>query len=434
MTGVGGPGWGGIARIGLVQAAIGMVVVLTTSLLNRVMVVELGLAASVPGALVGLHYALQFLRPLWGERADAGRRTPWIVGGMGVLSLGGAAASAGVALMAAGGQGGMALTIAGFVSIGMGVGAAGTALLTLLAEAVAPERRAAAASVVWITMIVGFIVATVLASALLRPFTPVRLAQVGGALSLGAFLLAWAAIAGVEPSSRAFAREASPPLRAALAAVWRDPAARRFTLFVFLSMLAYSAQDLILEPFAGLAFRLAPAQTTALTSLQNGGVLAGMIGVALLGRRLGADSIAGMRRLTFLGCLGSAAALVAIAWSGAAGTLPALRVAIAALGLANGVFAVSAVGLMMGLAAGEAGGTGVRMGVWGAAQGIAFGVGGFAGTVAVDGARLFTGAVVPAYNAVFGVEALLFLAAAAMMRPRATAPDDTGLLLARGRA
>ena len=60
-------GWLGIIRLGLVQTALGAIVVLTTSALNRVMVVEIGLPALVPGLLVTLHYAVQVLRPRWGH-------------------------------------------------------------------------------------------------------------------------------------------------------------------------------------------------------------------------------------------------------------------------------------------------------------------------------------------------------------------------------
>ncbi|MEO0993705.1 MAG: PucC family protein, partial [Pseudomonadota bacterium] len=70
-------GWLGILRLGLVQTAIGAVVVLTNSTLNRVMVVELGLAAIVPGLLMGLYYAVELLRPRWGYGSDrSGSRTP----------------------------------------------------------------------------------------------------------------------------------------------------------------------------------------------------------------------------------------------------------------------------------------------------------------------------------------------------------------------
>ena len=70
-------GWLGIVRLGLVQTALGAVVVLATSTLNRVMVVEYALPAIVPGALVALHYAVQMLRPRLGHGSDVGgRRTP----------------------------------------------------------------------------------------------------------------------------------------------------------------------------------------------------------------------------------------------------------------------------------------------------------------------------------------------------------------------
>ena len=85
-----GLGWLGVARLGLVQAMLGGVVVLTTSTLNRVMVVELALPAMLPGLLVALHYAVQLTRPRMGFGADrTARRTPWIVGGMAVLAASG---------------------------------------------------------------------------------------------------------------------------------------------------------------------------------------------------------------------------------------------------------------------------------------------------------------------------------------------------------
>ncbi len=61
-----GLGWLGIARLGLVQSSLGAIVVLTTSTINRVMIVELSLLAVIPGLLVAWHYALQVLRPRWG--------------------------------------------------------------------------------------------------------------------------------------------------------------------------------------------------------------------------------------------------------------------------------------------------------------------------------------------------------------------------------
>ena len=93
--------WLGIFRLGLVQTALGAIVVLTTSTLNRVMVVELSLPALVPGLLVGLHSAVQLSRPRWGYGSDMGRsRTPWIIGGMAALAVGGTCAAVATAWMA----------------------------------------------------------------------------------------------------------------------------------------------------------------------------------------------------------------------------------------------------------------------------------------------------------------------------------------------
>ncbi|MBL8672011.1 MAG: PucC family protein, partial [Alphaproteobacteria bacterium] len=133
-------GWPGIIRLGLVQTALGAIVVLTTSTLNRVMVVELALPAMLPGALVALHYAVQVSRPRMGHGSDlGGRRTPWILGGMAVLAIGGIGASLATALMASDRAAGVALAILSFALIVGGVGASGTNLLVLLATRVAPR-------------------------------------------------------------------------------------------------------------------------------------------------------------------------------------------------------------------------------------------------------------------------------------------------------
>ena len=128
-------GWFGILRLGLVQTALGAIVVLTTSTLNRVMVVELALPAMLPGILVAAHYAVQMIRPKFGHGSDVGgRRTPWIVGGMALLAFSGSLAALATAWMAVNVTAGILLAVLAFVLIGAGVGASGTSLLALLAS------------------------------------------------------------------------------------------------------------------------------------------------------------------------------------------------------------------------------------------------------------------------------------------------------------
>ena len=116
-------GWLAIFRLGLVQSALGAIVVLTTSTLNRVMVVELALPALLPGILVGLHYAVQISRPRMGHGSDVGgRSTPWIIGGMAVLGLGGLLGAIATAWMATHPVAGIATAVIAFVMVGLGVG------------------------------------------------------------------------------------------------------------------------------------------------------------------------------------------------------------------------------------------------------------------------------------------------------------------------
>ncbi len=425
-------GWLGIVRLGLVQASLGAVVVLTSSTLNRVMVVELGFAAAAAGALVAIYHAVQILRPRFGYGSDVtGRRTPWIIGGMAVLTASGVLAAVATAWMAVDPFAGMALAAVAYFLIGVGGGASGTALLALTAARVAPERRPAAAAILWLMMIMGFVVTAASAGTMLDPYSHTRLIAVVAVVAVTAFIVAVLAVQGLEKGRTVaaeveHARESS--FREALRQIWAEPDARRFTIFVFVAMLAYSAQDLILEPFAGLAFAMTPGETTRLASLQYTGVLFGMITVAVLGSR-GLAPRGWMRRWTVAGCVASSVALaglVVAAWWGPGWPI---RTNVFVLGFTNGVFAVAAIGSMMTLAgSGMAGREGVRLGLWGAAQAIASALGGFLGTVMADIARLLLASPATAYGTVFALEAILFLVAAriafAVTGPKEAPPVD----------
>jgi BCD family chlorophyll transporter-like MFS transporter len=422
-------GWLSIVRLGLVQASIGAIVMLATSLLNRVMVVEYAQAATLPAGLVFFHYAVQLTRPKWGHGSDQGwRRTPWIIGGMAVLAAGAILATQATLLLDGPLAPALALSILAYAMIGAGVGASGTSLLALLAARTAPARRPAAASLTWIMMIVGIVVTAGIAGTLLEPFSPARLVQVASGVAIAAFLVACLGVAGIEGRSAVVAQPpvAAPPVAAppaafgaALHSIWTDPVARRFSIFVFVSMLAYSMQDLILEPFSGLIFGLSPGESTRLSGVQHTGVLIGMILVGIGGHGFGARrGGAGAFRLKGWivgGCIGSAAALAALAMAAVAGPGWPLQATVFALGFANGVFAVAAIGSMLDLAGrGGPGQEGIRMGLWGASQALAFGLGGFSGASAVDLGRHLLGADAPAFELVFAFEAMIFLGAAAI--------------------
>jgi MFS transporter, BCD family, chlorophyll transporter len=429
-------GWGRIARLGLVQASLGAIVVLTTSTLNRVMVVELVLPALLPGFLVALHYVVQLARPRMGHGSDVGgRRTPWIIGGMVVLACGGVLAALATAWMGSNRPAGITLAVFAFALIGLGVSASGTSLLVLLAKRVDERRRAAAATIVWLMMIVGFAVTAGGAGQLLDPYSPERLVMVTSAVAALALLVSLLALRGLEGAAplaapgaaalaTALATSARPvPFRAALAQVWAEPAARQFTIFVFISMLAYSAQDLILEPFAGTVFGFTPGESTQLSGVQHAGVLLGMIVVAFAGGSFGGKRFGSLRVWTVGGCLTSALALLGLVAAGLMGPGWPLRATVFALGAANGAFSIAAIASMMRMAGeGREAREGVRMGMWGAAQAVSFGLGGLVGTAASDLAHWLLASSGVAYAAVFACEALLFVVAAVLAARIGVAP------------
>ncbi len=435
--------WLRIVRLGLVQAALGSVVVVVTSTLNRVMVVEYALPAVLPGALVALHYAVQMIRPRFGHGSDVGaRRTPWIIGGMALLAVGGVLCAAATVLMSVAPALGILLAILAYSLVGLGVGAAGTSLLVLLAAQVDARQRAAAATIMWVLMVAGFAVTAGTTGHFLDPFSAERLLIVTACVALAAFLVAvlavWrvevpavprapvaagapAAVGALEAAGLPVAAgsleaarprpAASVPFRRALAEVWAEPQSRRFTLFVFVSMVAYSAQELILEPFVGLIFNYSIGQSARLSGLQHGAVFAGMVSVGILcsGRR----RFGSLRAWTVGGCVASALALLSLGLADRVGPGWPLQASVFALGVANGIFAVAAIGSMMELGGvGHPGRTGVRMGLWGAAQAVGFACGGLFGTSIVDVARYATGSAGLAFGFVFSAEAALFLIAA----------------------
>ncbi len=411
--------WFGIVRLGLVQTALGSVTVLTMATLNRVMVVELGLPSMLPGILVGLHYAMQVLRPRLGYGSDiGGRRTPWIVGGMVLHATGGALAALATAWMATHLFLGIALAVIAFIMIGVGVSAAGTSLLVLLAKRTEPARRSTAASIAWIMMVTGFIGTTAAAGYALDPFSGARLVAVCTCVSVVAMIFTLIGVWNIEGSAAPVERASDAPpktnFRAELMEILAEPQARRFAIFIFVSMLAYSSQDLILEPFAGAVFGMTPGATTKLAGFQHTGTLIGMTLVPLFNYLLPAWRT---RTTPWIvgACTASALALFNIALAAAVGPGWPLRASILAMGITNGVYAIVAIGAMMNLvSAGQRNREGTRMGIWGASQAVAYGTGGFLGTFASDTTQHLVSSVSHAYALVFAAEACLYLFAASL--------------------
>ncbi|MEO0937402.1 MAG: MFS transporter [Pseudomonadota bacterium] len=407
--------WAVILRLCLVNAAIGGLAALPVNLFNRLMTVELAFPALLPGALVALHYGVQLTRPMFGHRSDQhGGRTPFIIGGVALVGAGIVAAAWGIGVAETSRAAALSIWVVAYIAIGLGIGAAGTSFLALLAHVAGP-RKAASATLAWLLLIVGAIITSIGTGVALEPYTPARLLNVVTVVAALALLLSMLATWGVERRSGAAVLPDDAPLATALRQTWADPMARRFTGFVFLSILAFYLSELIFEPFAGHIHGLGPEDSQKLSGAKDGAALMGMIAAGLLAHlRRGS-----LRFWAVTGCIVSAAGLIALG----AG-LPLIPSAMT-LGLGNGLFVVGAIGSMMQLAAERSQRTGTRMGVFGAAQAIAAGLAGLVATGLLDAMRM----ILPdaaAYGAVFAFEAVLFLLAAiAAAKVMAQRPDPT---------
>jgi len=446
--------WVNVMCVGFVQASMGAVVVTTTTTLNRVMVIELGLPAVVSGFLVSLHYMIQIIRPRLGYGADQTKNcTPWIVGGMGVLALGGVLAALATTWMALHFFAGLVAAVIAYCMIGVGVSACGTTLLVLLSKGVGDQQRATAATVVWIMMIFGFAVTSIISGKFLDPFSFDRLLMVSIGVSVVAITLTTLSVFGLEGRllknhysrqnpgqgnlkiettlSKSSSNESASNknFKRTLALLWRDEQARLFTFFVFTSMFAYSAQDLILEPFAGLMYHYTPGQTTQLSGTLHASVLIGMLLLALIGSKQVNGRLGQVSTWMSWGCVLSALGMLGLSCAGILSdslVLLPLTPILLVLGVGNGLFSIAAISTMMRLAnqsqkdvvnnSNEVIKPGIKMGLWGAAQGVAFGLGGVVGTATSDLSMRLLGETGWAYCSVFAIEAAMFICAALIAR------------------
>ena len=406
-------GWFSIFRLGLVQACLGAVVVIMTSTLNRLMVVELSMAATVPGFLVGLHYAVQLSRPKWGLISDLeNNRTKWINLGMLILGIGANLATLSLMFFDSNPFLAMLLSIFSYTLIGLGVGASGTSLLALMAKHTAERRRPAAAMITWLMMIFGIAVTAGFVGVLLNPYSIELLLRIVAGLTVLTLIVSIISTWKIENSLDKVRRKGveKVPLLEELKSLWEHSKTRNFTIFVFLSMTAYFMQELILEPYAGIVFQYTPSETTSLSGMQNGGVFIGMLTVGILATAL---KLGTLKSWVQAGCFGSCLMLISIMLLGQFNSSFPLEFAVIGLGFFNGMFAVAAIGSMMSLAgSGSKSREGTRMGLWGAAQAIAAGFGGLLGTILVDLLQMVNLSPVNAYGMVFSLEASLFVLAA----------------------
>lgn len=353
-------------QLGLIHVAVAMTLVPINSTLNRVMIKELSLSATLVAALASLPYFLSPMQMGIGSFSDrypiAGlRRTPYIAIGL-LLCVGGVILVPNVAYqLATHTVRGYVLGLLAFGAWGLGFNFATVSYLSLASELSEEKGKSRTVAVMWFMMIIGIILTSVVLSHLVDPYTPERIQRAFRLIGLVALALGVIGLVKLENRSIAASRaEKRYPWKVLFQAVWDNPSARLFFWYLFVLLAAILGQDILLEPFAAEAFDWSVKTTTRITSLWGVCVLITLIIAGVLQRTLDKRTIARWGgAITLLG-------FIIIGGSGLLAQPQLFYLGVVWLGLGTGLSTVSNLSLMLDMT--TKANVGLFIGAWGMAN------------------------------------------------------------------
>jgi BCD family chlorophyll transporter-like MFS transporter len=420
-----------LLRLSLFQVSVGMALVLLIGTLNRVMIVELAVPAWLVGLMVSLPLVFAPFRALVGFRSDTHKsvlgwkRVPYIWMGT-LLQFGGLAIMPFALIVLSGDTNGpviigqVAAALA-FLLVGAGLHTTQTVGLALATDISPPETHPRVVALLCIMMLLGMVVSALIYGIVLAHFTEVKLIQVIQGTALLTMVLNITALWKQEqrnPAGTAPDRSL-PDFREAWQSFTQGRRTRRSLVALGIGTVAFSMQDILLEPYGGQILHLTVSMTTGLSAALAAGGLCGFgLGAYILGR--GFDPY----RLASYGVLFGLVAFCAVIFAAPLGSTPLFAAGVVLVGFGAGLFAHCTLTAAMGMAG--RGQVGLVLGVWGAVQataaGSAIAISGLArdgiSSLAMQG-RLGTTLAGPAtgYGAVYLTEIILLFATLVALGP-----------------
>ncbi len=375
-------------RLSLFQLSVGMVQTLFIGTLNRVMILEL----SVPASIVSLGVAIPLLiapfRTLIGFRSDTyrcvlgWRRVPFIWFGT-LMQFGGLAIMP-FALLSLSPDAATTLRWPGYVGsalafflVGAGAHTTQTAGLALATDLAPEGRRPRVVALMYVTLLIGTVISAFALGSLLEHYSPIGLikviqgcAVVTMALNTVSLWKQEARVRGVTPYAKG---ERRPIFRDAWRVFTEGGRAVRLLVAVGLGFFAFNLQDVLLEPYGGEILGLSVGQTTGLTGLMAlGAILAFLLAAYWLER--GMDAV---RLAAYGGCIGICA-FAAVIFASPLESAPLFRFGTFLIGMGEGMFGVGTLSAAMSLK--DERQHGIALGAWGAvfatAEGLALALSG----------------------------------------------------------
>lgn len=402
-------------KLGTFHIGSSFIDLLTSGVLNRVLISDLGLAATPVALLSALRYLLAPLSIWAGYRSDTTpilglHRLPYIWLGRLPMLLSLPLLPIVTVLLAADPRSplGWLLAVAAFLVYGVGTLLSGSTYLALVRDSAPPARRGQALSIVQIFLVVSFPVAGIVYGRLMPVYNQATFWQITLTGMAVAAACIFFALFGAERRGQRIVADAPQdqlPFPALLREMWADRRTRTFFLFLALGATSAFAQDAVLEPFGADVFGLSNGETTRFNAYWGAGVLVSLLATVVLTRRRQAYEMGGV---TVLGLTLTALPLALLAGV-AFGAAQRLLVPVLFLfGLGFGIYTVGAVSLLMAMTADRR--AGAYLGLWTVAQLVFRGVGVFLGGAVRDIVLQLSGSAQVAYGAVFALEAVGLLA------------------------
>jgi MFS transporter, BCD family, chlorophyll transporter len=419
-----------LLRLSLFQVSVGMSLVLLVGTLNRVMIVELNVPASIVGIMISLPLLFAPFRAVIGYRSDihqsvlGWRRVPFLYKGTMVQFGGLAILPFALLVLSGGGESARAPEWIGqfaaglsFLLIGAGVHTTQTVGLALATDLAAPESRPKVVGLMYTMLLLGMIAAAFIYGALLADFSPGRLVQVIQGAAVVTIVLNGIAVWKQESRASAAAARAhqqAATFRDSWNAYIQGPNAIRRLIAVGLGTMAFSMEDVLLEPFGGQVLGLSVGDTTKLTAAL---ALGGLFGFGLASRVLsrGADPFKMASAGALVGIPAFLAVILAAPFSSALlfgfGTLM--------IGFGAGLFGHGTLTATMNASPKDQ--AGLALGAWGAVQasaaGVAIALGGILRDIVHSVAPNTSLGAAAGYDFVYALEIILLFATLITMLP-----------------
>ena len=424
-----------LLRLSLFQVSVGMAAVLLLGTLNRVMIVEMSVPATIVAFMIALPVLSAPFRAMLGHKSDHYRsrigwkRVPYLWFGS-LWQMGGLAIMPFALILLSGDQtngpewAGKAIAAAAFLMTGLGLHMTQTAGLALASDRATDETRSKVVALLYVMFLLGMALSSIIIGWLLRDFSKLTLIRVVQGCGVATMVLNMTALWKQEKVKPMTAAEMAkvPPV---FLESWHDflagGNAGRLLLLVAIGTIGFQMQDVLLEPYGGEILKLSVGATTWLTAANAVGALTGFI---LAGRWMGKGQ--DCFRMAARGILVGIAAFSAVILSGLLGSVPLFYIGAYAIGLGAGLFAVSTLTAAMSLPEQGKSGRGLALGAWGAAQataaGLSIAIGGTVrdtiGGYAMHG-NLGTTFASPSfgYTAVYGLEVIVLFASLITLGP-----------------